>query len=510
MTIKGSRVLSSVTFGAELPRQQAVVRDDAAYRILVIGDLGAASAFHPPIAVDRDELDQVIAQSKVRTSLHLRDGDPAVEISFREFDDFHPDRLFGRLDVFEALRSRRQRLLNDATSREEIAAILKTKSADSSASELMIASSGSPVTSNTNTADFLAQVLSVTQASQKPLEQQVLDGTVDWDAYVRQLVAPYVVAKVDPRQSEMIAGVDAAIADALRAILHNSSFQRLEATWTGIRFLTRRLETDRSLQLSVMHVSPGDLAADMLTNEDLTRTKLYRILVDAVSAEGVDPWSLVVGDFHFGLSMTSCETLARIAKICEGAGAVFVSGATPEIAGCPGFAQGHRSAETSEPRDWTAVNDEDRQLWSLVRNSPSSQHVVLGLPRLLARRPYGTDSDTIESFEFSELSDGTRHEQYLWMNAAFGIAELLGRAFTHAGHDFTNDIPAEIERLPQHVFTQDGEEVIQPATEAVLSERAAEKFAQSGLTVLRSDRHADSVRVATVRTLSVSSPCLPE
>ena len=508
MTIQGSKVLSSVTFGAELSQQQAVKRDDAVYRILVIGDLGAASAFHPPIAIDRDELDQVIAQLKVRTRLHLRDADPAVEIAFGEFDDFHPDRLFQRLHVFEALRSRRQRLLNDATCREEIAAILKTKSADPPASDVMIDSSGSPFSTKDNGADFLAQVLGGTEAARKPLEQQIVDGTVDWDAYVRQLVAPYVVAKVDPRQAEMIAGVDAAIADALRAILHNCSVQGIEATWTGIRFLARRLETGRSLQLSVMHVSPGELAADMLTDTDLTRTKLYRILVDAVSAEGADPWSLVVGDFHFGLSMSACETLARIAKICEATGAVFVSGAAPEIAGCPGFALGHRFADTSEPRDWPAIGDEYRQLWSQVRNDSSSQYAVLALPRIMARRPYGADSDPIESFEFSELSDGRRHDQYLWMNAAFGIAELLGRAFAHAGHAFTHAIPAEIERLSQHVFTQDDEEVIQPATESVLSERAAERFAQSGLTVLRSVRNADSVRVAAVRTLSLVHPDL--
>ncbi len=96
------------------------------------------------------------------------------------------------------------------------------------------------------------------------------------------------------------------------------------------------------------------------------------------------------------------------------------------------------------------------------------------------------------------------------MNAAFGIAELLGRAFAQAGHSFTHAMPAEIERLSQHVFTQDDEEVIQTATESVLSERAAERFAQSGLTVLRWVRNADSVRVAAVRTLSLAHPDLPE
>lgn len=486
MTLKGRTMLSSGPLGAELPRRQPVTRDDSAFRILIIGDLGARSAFHIPISVDRDDLDQVMERLQVSTRLQLREGDPSVEIAFREFDDFHPDQLFARVSLFESLRTRRSRLQNDATSREEIAAILKAGAGDVDRPK------PAPVQ---NQADLLSSVLNFTEAAQKPLEQQVFEGRVDWDAYVQQLVAPHLVAKADPRQSEMLAAVDAAITSTMQSVLHHPAYQRLEAAWQGIRFLTRRLETDRTLQLSVMHVSPAELAADVLSGDDLTQTKLYRTLVDDISNEDEDPCSLIVGDFQFGNSSVACEVLARTATICEAAGTLFVSGAAPEIAGCPGF------AKTTDPRQWPAVDNDSAVRWQQLRGLNSADNVVLALPRILARRPYGADSDPIESFGFTELGDGTQRSQYLWMNAAYGIANLMGQAFSRSGWDYADSLADEIDRLPQHVFSLNGQDVVQPATEEALTEAAAEKFARCGLTVLRAVRNDDVVRVATVRRL---------
>ncbi len=508
MANKDRTITSSVRFGVEPSAHQPVPNDDSAFRILVIGDLGGVTSFHTPVLIDCDDLDKVIHQLQVHTQVHLNEGDPAIEIPFHDFEDFHPDRLFSRLSVFEALRSRRQRLQNDSTCQQEIAAIIQANTKDSKDPQSALASSQSN-RSEPNAEELLSDVLNITQAAQKPLVEQVVEGVFDWDNYVRHLVAPYVVSKADPRQSELIAGVDAAVADTMRAILHNSAFQQIEAIWQGIRFLTRRLETSSTLQLSVMHVAPGDFQADLLAGDDLTKTKLFKVLVDDASAEGATPWSLVVGDFQFGISPDQSETLARIATICEAAGTIFASGAAPEITGCEDFVSSENPAEATDPRNWTTLSDEELQRWNHIRSLSSSRHVVLALPKLLARRPYGPDSDEIESFVFDELPDGTRREHYLWMNAAFGIAAMFGSAFATAGGDFAQEVPGELEHLPVHVFQHGGEEQLQYGTVAALSDRAALKFAECGLTVFRAVRHEESIRVATVRTLSASDPDLP-
>lgn len=509
MSLKDRTVLSSGPLDAELPQRRPIRQDQTPFRILVLGDLGANSSFHKPVTVDRDELDDVIRRLHVTISLQLREGSPNVEIACEEFEDFHPDRLFTRLPLFEALRTRRSRLLDETTCRDEIAAIVASRSRAVDGADPAASSSQSGATdvstapAKSEGGDLLSQVVNVTQAAQKPLEQQVLEGTVDWDAYVRQLVAPYVLTTADPRQAELLDAVDHAIANAMRAVLHNATWQRTEAVWQGIRFLTRRLETDRSLQLFVMNVSAADLAADMLESEDLQQTRLCRLLTDQDSSDDDESWNLIVGDFHFGTSSVACEVLARVSSICEAVGAVFVSGAVPEIAGCLGF------ESISDPREWGAPHPEVQQRWNQLRQLTAAQYAVLGLPRILARRPYGADSDPLDSFAFEEIASGTRHSQYLWMNAAFGIAALLGQAFSRSGWDFARDVPDELENLPQFLFDADGEDCVQPPTEAALSETAAARFAESGLTVLRAVRNELSVRVAMVRTLSTAHPVLP-
>ena len=496
MINKDRTITSSVSFGIDPAPRQAVLQDNSAYRILVIGDLGAGTPFHPPLSIDRDDLDEVIQRLQVQTCVQLNTGDPPIRIHFRNFDDFHPDRLYDRLGIFESMRTRRQRLQNESTCREEIAAIVNANAAGSQGANPDNAQNKLPDNSARDSGSLLSDVLSMTQVSQKSVEQQVLSGEFNWDTYVRQLVAPYTVDKADPRQAELVAGIDLMITDTMRAILHDVEFQQLEATWRGIRFLTQRLDTGQTLQLCVMHAPRGDFEADLCKGDDLSRTKLYKLLVDDVAADGASPWSLVVTDFQFDTSPADCEILARAAKICEAAGALLAAGAAPAIAGCDDFATGEISNTLADPREWKSLAAEEIQRWNTIRNESSSNSVVLALPRLMARRPYGRESDAIETFVFEEIPDGTQRAQYLWMNAAYGIAALLGE-------DSGQEIPSELERIPLHVYEHDGEEQLQPGTEVALSQRAAEKFADMGLTVFRAVRGEETIRVATIRTLSV-------
>ena len=501
MINKDRTITSSVSFGLDPAPRQTVLQDDTVYRILVIADLGAGTPFHLPISIDRDDLDQVIQRLQVQTRVQLSKGDPPIKIQFREFEDFHPDRLYNQLAIFESMRVRRQRLLNESTCREEIAAIVRANTTDSdnlnrhgvSGIENSPSDKASP-----NTEALLSDVLNMTHVSQRSVEQQVLSGEFNWDTYVRQLVAPYTVDKADPRQAELVAGIDVMITDTMRAILHDVEFQRLEATWRAIQFLIQRLDTGQTLHLSVMHAAREDLEADVVSNgDDLTRSRLYKRLVDDVNQDGASPWSLVVADFQFGISTADCEILKRTAKVCEAAGTLFVAGAAPAIAGCDDFSKGQTPNALTDPRDWRSTAADEIQRWNMIRNESYSDSVVLALPKLMGRRPYGRDSNAIESFAFEEIPDGTQRAQYLWMNAAFGIAALLGE-------DADHEIPSELERIPVHVYEHEGEELLQPGTEVLLSQRAAEEFADMGLTVFRAVRGEDTIRIATIRTLSAS------
>src|SRR5262245_39964008 len=100
------------------------------FRILVLGDFsGRASrgvaepvGGRKPLRVDRDNFDAL--PGKLNATLHLPlTSDLRLTIHFGEIDDFHPDRLYQRLDVFRALRELRGRLSNSATFKEAAAQV---------------------------------------------------------------------------------------------------------------------------------------------------------------------------------------------------------------------------------------------------------------------------------------------------------------------------------------------------------------------------------------------------
>ena len=77
-------------------------------RLLVMGDFsGNAGSERPPLAtrptlqIDVDNFDDIMHRLEPGLSM------PAGDLRFKQIDDFHPDQLYARLDLFQALRKRR-------------------------------------------------------------------------------------------------------------------------------------------------------------------------------------------------------------------------------------------------------------------------------------------------------------------------------------------------------------------------------------------------------------------
>src|SRR5262245_46232017 len=77
-------------------------------RLLVLGDFSGkaigerpALESRPTQRVDVDNLDDVMRRLAPRLMV------PSGEIHFQQIDDFHPDALYARLDLFKALRQTR-------------------------------------------------------------------------------------------------------------------------------------------------------------------------------------------------------------------------------------------------------------------------------------------------------------------------------------------------------------------------------------------------------------------
>jgi type VI secretion system protein ImpC len=300
-----------------------------------------------------------------------------------------------------------------------------------------------------------------------------------------------------------VRSVDSAAGTLMRAVLHDPAFQALEALWRSVHGLVVNLETGEDLEIHLLDLSHEALEAEMVAAASApASSSLYRLLVEEGPGEpGERPWSLLVGNYRFGAGERDTRTLATLGAIAVQAGAPFLAAADPSVLGCASL------PESPDPREWTALDDEDEARWATMRRSPNAGWLGLALPRVLLRLPYGRETDEVEQFTFEEVSAGWNHENYLWGNPAFACAQLLGESFTATGPAMQAGDHLDVGDLPAHTLPTEEGPALQACAEVFLPERAADAILRRGLMPLMSFRNRNMVRL--LRFQSIADPPAP-
>jgi type VI secretion system protein ImpC len=483
------------------PTGQAQPRSDSPFRILILGDFGAQSGpdgptvlARRPIRVDRDNFDEVLAKANVEVRLPATTGN-AAPIRVREMDDFHPDRLFRSVQAFDALRDLKRRLNNPSTFAAAAAEVAAWSSSLPAGPTAPPASAPAPQAPAVASENLLEQILQNTPSSQSTPAEGM--GSLPWTEFFRQVAEKYAIPPPDPRQSALIAQVDAAAGALMRGLLHHAAFQEVEAAWRAVYFLVQRLDTDANLQVYLFQLPRTQLAAD-LEGDDFEHTKTCKLLVEGTpDIADRPPWAVLAGNYTFDLTPGDVRLLGRLGQVARRAGAPFLTGAQSRIVGCRSL------AETPDPDDWQESADVGAvKAWQALRRQPEATHLYLALPRFLARLPYGKGLAPVEELDFEEMPGVPRHESYLWGNPAFLWAYVLGRTFAEQGWQMQLGNAAEVDGLPLHVYKEDGESQLKPCAEVVLRERAVRGILDKGLMPLLSHPGQDVVRLASFQPLA--------
>ncbi len=455
------------------------IRNRGPLRLLVMGDFsGRAAAQRPALAgrpthlVDFDNLDEVLRRLAPCAAL---DGDT---LGFESLDDFHPDQLFARLPMFHALRALRQRLLDPAQFAQAAAELLRQPAPAASADPAQRAAAAPPRD------DLLAQLLGGKPAGAGSVPGAPAAATAV-DVLIRQFVMPHSVPDIAQKQATCLAAVDAALADAMRALLHAPAFQALESAWRGVQWLIASLELTPDLQLHLFDVTRDELLADVVAAQgQIDLTGLHQALVGRQQQPpGAAGWSALIGLYTFGPSDTDIGLLAALGVLAAQAGAPLLAG-------------GGLSLASAEPGALAT--------WQALRRSEVARWIGLAAPRVLLRLPYGHGGDPIERFKFDEFGATPLHDGYLWGNGALACALLIGRSFTTHGWDFGPDDAHEITGLPAYTVVRDGEPTLQPCAEQTLDDAAGQALLTAGLMPLLSHRQRNAVTV--LRLQSVAEP----
>lgn len=473
------------------------------FRILVLADLSGRASVgtcvpdlgtRKCLPIDRDTFEDVFQKLAPRLRIGLGAAAAvAVDVSFAGPDDFHPDALFGRVDVFARLRALRDRLLDPRSSAAAIAECMAAGMATARPLARPEPAAGGPAEPRP-AAGLLEDALRATAAARGATPA----GSSLVDRLVRELVAPHSVPRPDPRQADLVADVERAIGEQMRALLAAPAFRDLEGAWLGLQLLTHRLETDRQLSIHVLDVSREELAASLPDGSEPLRSGLGKQLIDAtIAVPGGVPFACVVGAYSFGDTREDVALLARIAEVCAKCGSVFAAAAAPRLFGCPGF------AASPDPDDWhLPVDPAVLEAWNALRARPEAAWVGLVAPRFLMRLPYGRQSSPTATFAFEEETPQAAHDELLWGNGAFLLALVIAEAFRENGWGMRLGAPDEVAGLPLHVHRVDGEATVVPIAEIELTSRGAEHMGRSGIIPLFTVRGTDAVRFGSFRSIA--------
>ncbi len=311
------------------------------------------------------------------------------------------------------------------------------------------------------------------------LAQEVLDGAVT--------VSDNLTASLDHR----IAALDQLLSDQINDIIHHPDFQRLEATWRGLNYLTQRTETGPMLKIKCLNASKRDLIKDFRSASDFDQSAIFRqVYEEEYGTFGGSPFASLIVDYEFGRGAEDIYLLDQLSHVGAAAHAPILTAAAPELFGLESF------ADITRPRDMSKIFETAEYVkWRAFRDSEDARYVGMVLPHVLGRLPYGPDTQPIEQFGFVEHMAVGEHQSYLWMNAAYAYGANLAQAF--AQHGWLAAIRGVeggglVCGLPAHTFQSDeGQIALKCPTEVALTDRLEKQLSDLGFIGLVHCKHTD-------------------
>jgi type VI secretion system protein ImpC len=280
--------------------------------------------------------------------------------------------------------------------------------------------------------------------------------------------------------NDRIAHLDGLISKQLNEVMHAEEFQKLEASWRGLRYLVNQSETSSNLKIKLLNASKNDLVKDFKNAVEFDQSAVFKkIYEEEYGTLGGSPFGALIGDYEFGRGPQDVELLDQMSGVAATSHAPFIAAAAPSLFNFQSF------TELSGPRDLEKIFDNDAySKWNTFRKKDDARYVGLCLPHVLTRLPYGEKTVPVEDFNFEEDVNGRDHKKYLWSNAAYAFGARLTDAF--ARHEWCAAIRGVeggglVEGLPVHTFeTDDGDTAPKCPTEIAITDRRENELAKLG------------------------------
>jgi type VI secretion system ImpC/EvpB family protein len=260
-----------------------------------------------------------------------------------------------------------------------------------------------------------------------------------------------------------VAAIDELLDGQLNAILHADPFQRLEASWRGLKYLVDQVDREddpdrRSVHVRVLHVTWKELQRDFDNALEFDQSHVFRkVYEEEFGMAGGRPFGVLIGDFQVRAHSRDYDVLVAMSQVAAAAFCPFVTNASPDLLGLDDFGDLERSLD--HERTFAGL---EYLPWRSLRDREDARFLGITLPRVLMRLPYQNDGSRAYGFQFQEDVAGPDRRKYLWGGAAFALAGNLIRAFARTGwladiHGVRRDYEGGglATDLPVHCFATD-------------------------------------------------------
>ena len=305
--------------------------------------------------------------------------------------------------------------------------------------------------------------------------------------------------------TEARAELDRRLALQLNSILHADDFQRLEATWRGLRYLVTEAPADESLRIKVLDISKSELARTLTRAQgtNWVHSAIFRMIYrDGYGSFGAAPFGCLVADYAFDHEPADIEILDGMTRICAAAHAPLLTAASPRVMQLDSW------QELPWPRDLSKIFAlREYDAWNALRASENARYLALALPRFLARSPYRVDEVSIDGVPFEEDTGGLDHLRFVWANPAYLMAVNVHWSFKTYGwctHLCGLQGGGAVEGLP--VVTQPdglGSVATLCPTEIAIDDLREAELARNGFAALVHRRESDMAAFVSAPSLAV-------
>jgi len=301
------------------------------------------------------------------------------------------------------------------------------------------------------------------------------------------------------------AELDRRLALQLNSILHADDFQRLEATWRGVRYLVTEAPADELLRIKVLDIRKSELARTLtrFKGAGWDQSPIFRMIDrDGYGTSGAAPFGCLVADYAFDHGPGDVEILDGMARICGAAHAPLLAAASPGVMHMDSW------QELPVPRDLSKIFQTlEHDAWRALRASENARYLALALPRFLARAPYRPDEVSIDGFPFEEDTGDLDHGRFVWANPAYLMAVNVHWSFKTYGwctHLSGVQGGGAVEGLPL-VTQPDGHGGIATLcpTEIAIDDRREAELAHNGFAALVHRRDSDMAAFLSAPSLGV-------